>query len=176
MIHFSSSRIVLLLIALAPAFCFAETEKTEQAPAVLTYSVKSFSHPSAIVLKAPSGKAYRLSLVPDRDIRNHVVVLELVLQKKAGRNDPNLLDWTGKLHGYQPYSFAASDFARGPQNSTYGDERVIESRKLGMRIRVEVVAVNVEPIGENTSESLPYQFDELTLRVTTQSLAGGVSH
>jgi hypothetical protein len=174
-INFDSSRIALLLIALAPAFCFAETEKAGQAPAVLTYSAESSSHPSAIVLKAPSGKAYRLSLVPDHDIRNHVVVLELVLQKRAGRNDANLLDWTGKLHGYQPYSFAASDFARGAQDSIYGEERVIELRKLGMRMRVKVVAVKVEPTTKNPSESLPYQFDELTLHITTQSLAGGAS-
>jgi hypothetical protein len=34
------------------------------------------------------------------------------------------------LHGYQPYSFAASDFARGAQNSIYGDLRVIDLREL----------------------------------------------
>ena len=176
MINFNSSRIALLLIALAPACCATDSEKTGQAPAVLAYSVTASSHPSSILLKSPSGKAYRLSLVPEPDIRNHVVVLELVLQKRAGRNDPNLLDWTGKLHGYQPYFFAASDFARGPQHSAYGEVRVIELRKLGMRMRVKVVAVKVEPTEENTSESPPYQFDELTLQVTAQSLAGGASH
>src|ERR1035441_3396478 len=121
----------LLLIALISGSYAAGSEKVGSSQGVLVYSLKSSSHPSSLHLKSPRGATYRLSLIPDFDIGKHVVVLELVLQRRGRkRDDSNLLHPTGKLHGYQPYSFAASDFARGAQNSIYGDLRVIDLREL----------------------------------------------
>jgi hypothetical protein len=102
--------------------------------------------------------------------------LDLVLQK-AGKeaNDVNLFDATGKLHGYQPYDFAASDFAQGVQKSIYGESRVINVRNMGMQIRVKVAEVRVEPILRGPEQPLRYQFGDLTLEITTYSLdKGGV--
>ena len=166
----------LLLIALISGSYAAGSEKVGSSQGVLVYSLKSSSHPSSLLLKSPRGATYRLSLIPDFDIGKHVVVLELVLQRRGRkRDDSNLLDPTGKLHGYQPYSFAASDFARGAQNSIYGDLRVIDLHQLGMELRVKVTGVNVEPTPTNSSKAPGYQFDDLTLQITTQSVAGGTS-
>ena len=101
-----------------------------------------------------------------------VVALHLILQRPDERDDDsNLLDSTGKLRGYQPYYFAASDFAGGVQKSAYGELRVIDLRKLGLQMRVKVADVHVEPTPANPSQRFGYQFDNLTLEVTTQGLS-----
>ena len=144
---------------------------------LLIYFPQSSSHPSSILLKSPRGKTYRLSLIPELDIEKHAVVLDLVLQGPDRRgDDSNLFDTTGKLHGYQPFFFAASDFVRGPQNSSYGGLRVIDLHQLGMRMRVKVAEVNVEPTAPNSSHASGYQFNDLTLQITTQSLGPVAQH
>jgi hypothetical protein len=106
----------------------------------------------------------------------HVVVLDLVLQKVGEKkDDTNLLDSTRKQHGYQPYFFAASDFERGAQKSVYGELRVIDLPQLGMKMHIRVTGLKVEPTSPNPSQGLGYQFDDLTLEITTQSLAEGTS-
>jgi len=85
-------------------------------------------------------------------------------------DDSNLLDWTGKLHGYQPYVFAASDFAGGAQKSVYGESRKIDLPKLGMQVRVKVLDVHVEPTPEDSAQALSYQFGDLSLEITTERL------
>jgi hypothetical protein len=126
---------------------------------------------SSFLLKSAHGTTYRLSLVPQVDTKHRVVVLELVLQNQHERPnaniDPNLLDWTGKLHGYQPYYFAASDFAHGARKSGYGELRVIRLRRLGMEMRIKVTDVHVEHL----ANALDDQFDYLDLEITTRALA-----
>jgi hypothetical protein len=142
----------------------------------LIYFPQSHSHPSSILLQSSRGTAYRLSLIPELDLGRHVVVLDLVLQRSGRRrDDSNLLDSTGKLHGYQMYNFAASDFARGAKNSAYGDLRVFDLHQLRIEMRVKVADVNVEPTSPNSSGSSGYQFNDLKLQITTQSLAEGNS-
>jgi hypothetical protein len=120
----------------------------------------------------PSGAKYRLSLIPQLDAGDHVVVLELELRGRETEPDnSNFLD-TGKLHGYQPYFFAASDFARGIQKSVYGQSRVIELHRLGMKMRITVGRVSVKPIEHRSSDSLQYEFRDLVIQVTTESVAG----
>jgi hypothetical protein len=172
----SFPRVSLLLIALISAIYVAGSVKAGSSQTGLAYSRQSSLHSSSSLLKSPNGTTYRLSLIPELDVGKHVVVLDLVLQRVGRRNDdPNLLDSTGKLHGYQPYFFAASDFAGGAQKSIYGDLRVIDSHRLGMEMHVKVVGVNVEPTPASSSQAPGYQFDDLTLQITTQSLAGGTS-
>ena len=164
---FQNSLWILLLI-LAGAY-IAGSETVGSSPGILAYSAKPSSYPSSFLLKSPRGVTYRLSLVPELDMGKHVVVLDLILQKPDEKDDDsNLLDSTGKLHGYQPYFFAASDFAGGVQKSAYGELRVIDLRKLGMQMRVKVADVHVEPTPAGPSQQPGYQFDNLTLEVTTQ--------
>ncbi len=162
----------LLLIVLIVT-CGAESQSVGSSQGTLAYSAKPSTHPTSFLLKSPRGLTYRLSLVPDFDVRKHVVVLDLVLQG-PGKNadDATLLDSTGNLHGYQPYVFAASDFVAGAQKSAYGESRVIDLRKRGMEMRVKVAEVHVGPTPTGSSPRLGYRFDSLTLEITTQSLAG----
>src|SRR5450631_3232189 len=92
----------LLLIVLT-ATCVAVSQSADSSKRVLAYSAKPSPHPSSFVLKSSRGITYRLSLVPELDVRKNVVVLDLFLQIPGQtEDDPNLLDSTGKLHGYQP--------------------------------------------------------------------------
>jgi hypothetical protein len=166
----------LLLIVLL-GIGIANSQSVGSSQRVLAYSAKPSPHPSSFLLKSPRGVTYRLSLVPEPDVKKHVVVLDLVLQKPGQtEDDPNLLDSTGNLHGYQPHIFAASDFAGGAQKSAYGESRVIDLPKLGMQMRVKVSDVHVEPTSAGSSQGLGYQFDDLTLEMTTQSVAEGRSN
>lgn len=157
------------MAALTP---IARGQEVGQGPTVLAYSRQSKTESTSSFLKAPSGTRYRLSLVPELDLGQHVVVLDLVLQKPGREtDDSNLLDVTGRLHGYQPYVFAASDFVRGAQKSVYGESRVINLRKLGMEMHVKIAQVHVEPTPTGSSQGLRYQFNDLSLKITTQNLA-----
>ncbi|MGO8720502.1 MAG: hypothetical protein ACLQMO_15010 [Acidobacteriaceae bacterium] len=126
------------------------------------------------MLKSSRGEAYRLSLEAEKDIAGRVVVLELLLQKENNNedDDSNLLDVTGRLHGYQPYFFAASDFVRGTQKSVYGETRTMDVPKLGMKVQVKVVRVAVEQAPADAAAPASYQFTDLTLQVITRSLPG----
>ena len=166
----------LLLIVLMGT-CIASSQSVGSSQKVLAYSAKPSPHPSSFILKSPHGVTYRLSLVPELDVKKHVVVLDLVLQKPGQtEDDPNLLDSTGKLHGYQPYVFPASDFAGGAHKSAYGESRVIDLQKLGMALHIKVADVHVETTPAGSSQGLGYQFDDLTLEITTQKLAEGSSN
>ena len=168
-------RVVPLLAALAGIW-LARGEEPAPSRQVLKYPAAPASHASSSLLKSSAGVTYRLSLVPDLDVGNHVVVLELFLQKSAGTNgDANLLYPSGRWHGYQPFFFAASDFAHGAKKSSYGDTRVMNLPKLGITIRAKVVDVNVKPTPAGSPQELPCQFDSLTLEISTQRLAEGTT-
>ncbi len=164
------ARVIVLLSSLV-AVRLARGEGPTSARQILGYPAAA-SRPSSLLLKSPAGLAYRLSLVPDFDVGRHVVVLDLLLQRSDAKNtNANLVDPTGRLHGYQPYVFAASDFAHGTKKSIYGDTRVMNLEKLGIAIRAKVVDVKVKPTPVGSRQELPYQFDSLTLEISTQPLA-----
>jgi hypothetical protein len=145
----------------------AASQKADSSKGILAYS-KASPHPSSFLLRSPRGITYRLSLVPERDVRQQVVVLDLVLQKQFGNGkDTNLLDTTGKLHGYQPYVLAASDFANGAQESRYGEVRMIDLAKIGIKINVKVAEVHVKRTSAASPQALNYEFDDLTLEIAT---------
>jgi hypothetical protein len=158
--------ILMLLLGVVVGTCIARTEQATLNQVTLVYSAKLSPHSNTVLLKSPHGVTYQLSLVPDGDD------LVLTLEKPGRRPDQsNLLDWTGRLHGYQPYDFGAWDFVNGVPKSIYGESRVIKLRKLGMEMRVKVVEVHVEP----TADESGYQFEDLTLEITIQSLAEEIS-
>jgi len=148
--------------------CTASSQGAGTPQGTVSYPAKP-----SFLLKSPRGVTYRLSLIPDFDVGKHAGVLELVLQKPGKKvGDRNLLDWTGKLHGYQPYVFAASDFVGGIQKSIYGKSRVINLQKLGMEIYIKVVDVHIEPIpGSAAPRYDDYQFLDLTLEIATRNLS-----
>jgi hypothetical protein len=133
---------------------------------VLTYPSGSSEGLSSFLIDASDGTpAYVISLQPDVDANHHVVVLTLVLHRPGDRADaPNLLDPTGKVHGYQRYTFAASDFEHGVKRSAYGERRTIDLARLGMEVRIRVnrAAVRVIP---PSAAGISYEFDELALRI-----------
>ena len=115
------------------------------------------------ILKSPSGAVYRIFLTPELDVGKHVAVLDLVLQRLGREKDEtNLMDPTGKLHGYQPYIFAASDFSQGTQKSVFGELRTIPLDRLKMECIVKVKGVSVSPTSG-------YEFDNLALEITTKT-------
>jgi len=163
--------LLLRCIALLGTSVPAESQSVESPVQVLAYSVKPSSLPRSVLLIAPGGGTYRLSLVPEFDTGNHVVVLELVLRRPHAReNDSNLLDAGKNWHGYQPFFFAASDFAAGAQHSRYGDSRAINLPRLRMQVRTKVTEVNVEKTSTNSPLGPVYQFDSLTVEVATKKL------
>ncbi len=127
----------------------------------MTFSSRSRGHQSLRIKSIDGNTAYILSLEPDLDVGNHVVTVELVLQRpndKAGAS--NLLDPTGKLHGLQSYDFAANDLAQGGPKSVFGQKRIVRVDRLHLVIRVVVSGAAVHPIASSN-----YQIDELTLNV-----------
>lgn len=134
---------------------------------IVAYSRGDSHTSSSLALESPRGTVHRLSLVPDVDTRRHVVVLDLRLQRAgAVPDDVNLFEPTGKLHGYQPHFFAASDFADGPRKSLYGARRVIPLRDLGMTVEIRIVDVHVERISDPVAGSA-FEFDSLKLEINT---------
>lgn len=117
------------------------------------------------VLKSPHGVAYRFFLSPEFDTGRHIVVLDLVLQKLGSKkNESNLLDSTGKLHGYQPYIFAASDFANGAEKSVFGGVRTIVLDRPKMKFVIKVKDATVSTTS-SSSQAPSFQFDALTLEI-----------
>jgi hypothetical protein len=165
-----------LLLALGCGACAMPGQQARSSEAVLTYSRSQSLASKAVLVKSALGASYRLSLVPDFDVSDDVVVLQLVLARTDGiAEERNLLDATGRLHGYQPYYFAASDFARGAKNSMYGDSRHIDVPQLGIMIQAKVAVVHVKPTSGGIAQTAGYEFDDLTLEITTQRRPGGTS-
>jgi hypothetical protein len=163
---------LMLLLVVLPVTGLANSQAVSASQLTLTYSASQLSHPSSVLLKSPQGVAYRLSLIPDSDVEKRVVVLELVLHRLSEKATfyGNLLDPTGMLHGYQPYTFAASDYVKGAQKSIYGATRVMKLQKLGMEMHVTVTRVRVFPAPGDLARTPEYKFGDLTLEITTRSL------
>ena len=116
-------------------------------------------------------ESYRFALIPDPDVERHLVVFELSLEG-AGHawRANNLLDPTGRVHGYQKWTFAASDFAHGTENSGYGATRTIDLPNRGLTVQIDVVRVAVRPIPATSNMPARYRFTGLTLRVRVRAV------
>lgn len=164
----------LILLALSVGVVFAMSARSGWSQTVLTYSQLAAQRKLSSILKSPRGVAYRLFLSPELDTGKHIVVVDLVLQKLGSENGgTNLLDSTGRLHGYQPYIFAASDFSQGAQKSVFGGIRTIALDRLNMKLIIKVKDSSVSPT--TNSQTPGYQFDTLTLEITTDNTTKGRS-
>jgi hypothetical protein len=137
----------------------------------LTYSSDSVEHGNSFSLTAPDGNKYRLFLLPELDTGQHVVVLDLVLRRDSDRSEnSNLLAPTENWHGYQPFCFAASDFARGAEASSFGSVRTIDVPKIGMQLRIKAAVVDVEPNSKESSTGLTFRFGNIALQIAYKRL------
>ena len=122
----------------------------------------------------PHGQAYRFRLNPQNDIKGNPIVFELLMEGTSrAQRGRNLLDPTGRLHGYQKWYFAASDFAHGPAKSIYGNSRTIDLPNIGQAVEVKVVRVAVEAIPATSSMPANYRFTYLTLQILDRALSVG---
>ncbi len=135
----------------------------------LNFSVESANdHRSVVITGRDRRPAYVLSLEPDFDVRHDVVVVELVVRHARGASDAaNLLDSTGRLHGLQPYDFAAKDLARGAQHSSYGARREVILRNLALTIRIDIAKASVRPTPPYKGKpgDSNYTLDDLKLKI-----------
>jgi len=134
--------------------------------ATATFSSKLPENHWAVPVKSTAGETlYMLSLEPDFDIWHHVVTVELVLRyPDANPDSPNLLDTTGKLHGLQPYDFAAADLAQGVGESAFGKERIVVLKELGLIVEMTVSRAEVRPTANGH-----YQIDTLEVQIAIRS-------
>lgn len=136
----------------------------------LEYSKDSTLGYASVPLVGPNRARYTLRLIPENDTHHHVVVLTLALTRRDDQGlKSNLLEPPGRWHGYQPYIFAASDFAQSVNGPLGKHMRTIDLPKLDMQIEVTIVGVKIERTSLATSGEIPYQFADLTLEITTKS-------
>ncbi|HEX3464807.1 MAG TPA: hypothetical protein VHS78_12240 [Candidatus Elarobacter sp.] len=153
--------LALLLASSAGGAAAAETFS-----AVLSYPGPSHAGTSAPVYRR-NGRRYRFRLVPDPDIAQNVITVELVMQPADApqSSNANLLDATGRLHGMQRWTFAASDFAHGPSKSRYGAVRTVKLAKLGTVVTITVEHAGVAPTKATPALPASYRFTNLVVRV-----------
>src|SRR5260370_40973750 len=135
--------------------------------------VVSFPSPPAqqsVLPKSPTGGSdFRLTLVPDKDVSGRAVVLILVMNRTDTKpTAPNLLESSGHWHGYQAFTFAASDFRHGAQLSAYGPTRTIDLERLSISLQIACVSAAVDETGPVT---FCCSFARLQLNV--QAVRGG---
>ncbi|HTY65744.1 MAG TPA: hypothetical protein VMH36_03775 [Alphaproteobacteria bacterium] len=126
-------RVVFALIAAAVLLEAAPCEGRDVVVlrAHLQFSAAPVAKAPRVIFSLPErDERYSLWLEPEFDVTRHLSSLELVLQK-AGSDTAatNMLDPPGHWHGYQKYMFAASDFARGPEQSAYGRTRTMSVKR-----------------------------------------------
>lgn len=120
-------------------------------------------------------EAYRFRLIPESDVAGHLVVCELFLEGASHSWRPdNLLDPAGMTHGYQKWTFAASDFAHGPGKSIYGATRTIDLPKRGLTVQIDVVRAAVKPTPAMSQTPASYRFTDLTLRIRVRTASVGL--
>lgn len=157
-------RVAVCAMGLGPSVAHARPESEILALHVnANFSAKSVDKPWSASIKRKDGStAFVLSLAPDFDVGHNVVVLDLVLHRPSAKaDDTNLLAPTPFVHGLQAYVFAAGDFVGGVEASTYGRERVIAAKGLGLVVDVQVLKAVVSKVSKDDfgMESLELQID-----------------
>ena len=134
--------------------------------ATLAYPAGARATATSVPFHSPRGETYWFRLSPDRDVDGNDIVVELVMQgTSSSSRKANLLDATGRLHGMQKWTFAASDLANGAQRSVYGTARAIDLPKLGITVEATVARVGVKPTPATAGMPAGYRFTDLTLEV-----------
>lgn len=156
----------VLLSVCATGTCCAPDPAPDSA--TVTYSRQSPSAATPVFVTSASGVRYRLWLKPERDVNDKVIVLELVMQKATSRkSSPNLLNPHGR-HGYQPFDFAASDFANGAKLSSYGENRSMDLPNLHMKLQIRVNDAHSELVHPPTGAVFKHEMDSLALAITVE--------
>ena len=159
------SQMLVLLLFSATATGAAPTEGAPAFTAVLAYPHQSRSPEKSYVFRS-YGKAYRFRLNPELDVNGRLVVFELLMEEpERSSRGANLLDSTGRLHGYQKWDFAASDFSHGAEKSIYGVVRTVDLPKRGPSVRIDIARVAVKPTPATSRMPANHQFTDLILRV-----------
>lgn len=165
---------LILLLSLSAMSGVATAENVSTFTAVLTYPPGPRASETSPVFHGPHGKAYEFRLDPEENTDGNLVVVELVMEGTSrSERGSNRLYPTGRLHGYQKWYFAASDFAHGPAKSIYGSSRTIDVPKLGLEVRVTVVRVAVKATPATSSAPAQHRFVALTLKVVAQAVSAG---
>jgi hypothetical protein len=143
--------------------------------ATLSYSSTNKARDVVVPVKAADGAdAYFLILSADPDVYHNPISLELILSRSPSlkKDDfDNLFDPTGHVMGYQPYTFAASDFLKGAAKSIGGSNRSLYLRDLGIAVHIKVMGANVYKTNEpRRVGTYDYAFDNLSLEVSTSNL------
>jgi hypothetical protein len=155
--------IVMLLPALA-----APPKHVRRLPPDLGKATLGYPGPATAVVKTKDGATYRLRLDALPNVHGTITDLVLVVQRAdAGADAPNLIDPPGNWHGYQPYTFAATDFKAGPEHSLFGGTRSVCRFNSGIRVGIVVKEAAVGMVAESTER----RFKALVLDVALEQTA-----
>jgi hypothetical protein len=126
--------------------------------AVLRYSAKPQERLMSLpIATLDAHGTYEVSLVPEVDTDQHVVVLDLVLGRRGEKADTsrNLFYPPGtNWHGLQPWIFGASDFRRGIAKSINGASRYVHVEYRGIVVQIDVLKADILPVrGKDFSSS-----------------------
>jgi hypothetical protein len=161
------------LLFLMHAHGSAEGRSTAIAPAhgEIAFPVSTPGEHAYSDIMSSNGRClYRLSLDPDPDTANNVVVIEITLIRCNDRDpDSNLLD-PSNFFGSQPWTLAASDFVHGPAKSADGEVRTFRLQDLKILLRVRIVKAVVSPTNRVPGAPLPYMFKSLEITFNAQAL------
>lgn len=158
---------MVLLVATGASGMAAGSERFST---VLTFPTASHAERTGPAYRR-SGHTYRFRLIPERDVAGNVVVVELALEPADAprASKENLLDPSGRLHGLQAWTFAASDLAHGPAKSAYGPVRTVNLLELGMVVKIDVERARVARTDATPAFPADYRFTDLAVRVDAAS-------
>ncbi len=163
----------LLLLLVAVTMTGAAPAHTVATFSVVLRYPRESRAPEASRVFRSHGKTYRFRLRPESDVHDDLVGFALVLER-ASRSwrGSNLLDPTGRVHGYQKWTFAASDFVHGPGKSLGGITRTVNLPNLGLTVQIDVVRSAVKPTPATSDMPVNYRFTSLTLEVRARTTRG----
>jgi hypothetical protein len=152
------------MIAMSIGHLAAAEDRPSPAHATISFPIREPQPTLDVPIQAPKGnRVYWLSLNPESDIGGNFVVLDLLLSRAKGGQ--NLLELKGIWHGYQKWTFAAKDFARGPAKSLYGKERIVGAGALVGLDGLEAHIVVLKALAEPSSQASNYKWQWLELQV-----------
>jgi hypothetical protein len=134
--------------------------------------------PNSTYLRGGDARATPLELTfrEEKDRDGHVIALYMLMRERGGDSERNLLETVGNLHGYQPFDFAASDFAGGVRAATYEAIRNISVPKYRLLITSKIVDVSTRHVSSSYSPAGSYEFVNISMRVTASLLTQNVLH
>ncbi len=162
--------VCLTAVFASPAFAGAGTTPSRgtSTHVTLRYSVGGGDRVMARSVTVRNGKAmYQVALFPEIDAEKNVVEIRLALTPRGEDvNSVAAVFWayppgsTG-VHGFQPWFFAAADFARGVGKSIYGKTRTLRVKYRSIVVQIVVLEAKVQRLPRSDA----YRFDSLEVQV-----------